>query len=449
MLSFQLNARGALGRILYTTGASVFIQLVTLGSGIALARGLEPTGRGELAIAMQWPLIIVGLASLSIPDAVAYFSAHADRDGSRVLPNALALGALQSLAAMVVGFFLIPVLLSGYPGSVVQGALVYLLVIPLHPLVLYPNGVLQGAHDLRAFNIVRAIPHVGYTIALFALWATGQLSVLSALLASFIATLVTAVVCLTLVLRLRNAVVWTFDTRAQLTLLQFGWKVHVGQMAGIVAARADVVALSLLSSATIVGLYVAANTVGAAVAIVPTSLALVLFPAFARLEPGALPGAVARLAWVGLVFLCAALALILGILPQLMVLMFGDSFKAAEGVARIAGMAAAVRGCSVVLASALRGTGNPLQSSLSDVLATGVFVLLLVLLVPLFGAEGAAGAALLSAVVGCSVLVGYLFRSTSLTIRDVARVARKDVTRLLSSQMRSELGTLMAGLRAR
>src|SRR6266851_6674668 len=154
LTNFSLGS--TLGRVFVTTGASLFIQLVSLGSGIALARGLEPTGRGELAIAMQWPLIFAGLAGVGIPDAVAYFSAHRTGGRSSVLSSALALGVVQSAAAMVIGVLFLPLLLSGSSTSVLYGALLYLLIIPLHPPTLYPNGVLQGARDLRAFNIARS-----------------------------------------------------------------------------------------------------------------------------------------------------------------------------------------------------------------------------------------------------------------------------------------------------
>ena len=353
-------AASALGRVFITTGASFFIQFVTLGSGIALARGLEPTGRGELAIAMQWPLILAGLAGLGVPDAVAYHSAHRDGARSPMLSSALTLGVLQSVVAMVVGFFLLPILLSGSSTIVVQGALIYLLIIPLHPVSLYPLGMLQGARDLRAFNLARSGPHVGYTFMLFILWAIGLLTVDTALLASITATAANAIFCLWLVVRLKNVLMWSVDLRQIVALLRFGWKVYVGQVAGLIAGRADIIALSSFASATAVGLYVAANTVGAAAAVVPSSLGLVLFPAFARLKPERITAAVARLVWMGLAFLCGAIVLIATVLPPLMVLLLGDSFRPAEGVARIAGTAAAVRACGVVLASVLRGLGKPL-----------------------------------------------------------------------------------------
>jgi O-antigen/teichoic acid export membrane protein len=130
-------------------------------------------------------------------------------------------------------------------------------------------------------------------------------------------------------------------------------------------------------------------------------------------------------------------------------LLLGESFRPAETIARIAGTAAAVKGCSAVLASALRGLGKPLQSSVSDVLATVLLLVLLVVLVPTYGAEGAATAVLLSAAVGLTIVFGYLLAHTSVRPTEIIDIARSDVSRLLSLQARAELASLMEVLRAR
>jgi len=71
------------------------------------------------------------------------------------------------------------------------------------------------------------------------------------------------------------------------------------------------------------------------------------------------------------------------------------------------------------------------------------------LLVPQHGAEGAALAALISAVGGASVLLVYLLTSSSLGILEVISVARTDLARLFSSETRHELATFVAAMRAR
>ena len=143
-----------------TAFTNVVLGALGVATGVIAARWLGPEGRGELAAIQIWPTTLVSLAMIGLPDAVIYFSARHPAESKRYLLTAiLSASAVMPIFAMA-GYYMMPLLVSAQPDRVVQGARVYLLVLPVSLLFGVPQHVLRGIQHYRLWNMLRVVPAV-------------------------------------------------------------------------------------------------------------------------------------------------------------------------------------------------------------------------------------------------------------------------------------------------
>jgi O-antigen/teichoic acid export membrane protein len=420
--------RGALSAGV-TSGASLSIVALTLISGIVLARSLGPEARGDLALAMQWPLLIVALSSMGIPEAVTYGSAQRGRRAGEVLGGALVVGSAQVVLAVLAGWWLVPLALTAASEQARVGALGYLAIVPLYLPVSYLTCALQGVGDTWAFNASRLAVNLAYVCLLLALAIAGRLTVAGSLSASVLATGLAGLFSLWLVFR-------SLESRIQVSraaiggLVRYGARVHVGTLAWQAATRADILLLGNYAPSEQVGFYVAGLAIAGVVGVIPNSLALLLVPIFARAERAESQRALALLIGAGVPLLAIAAGGYAAFVPTATTVALGESFRPAATVGRVLVAAAACKAFSQMLSSVARGLGKPLQSSAVDVAGLVVLLPLLLWLVPGRGALGAAIATAASSLVTIAILIPYCLSLSDLSLPGAIRIAAADVVRL-------------------
>jgi len=384
---------GAVGT---TVATNALILAVNLGSGIVLARSLGPSDRGILAAAILWPAMLASTGSLGVAEGVTYLSGKEGGDTSPILSSALAFGAVQSLALMLLGTLLLPLLLVGNAAMALSAALLYLWLIPLNLLTQYGIGLLQGRTNLSAFNVARLSLHIAYTALIIALWFQKAVTVRSAVTASLAAWAVSAVLTLWLIAR-RGYWFWGFDLARVRDLISFGVKLHIGNVATILAAKLDIVVLTFFASAGSLGIYVVAGTVGPVVGLVPGALAMVLYPKSVRSSTANRRVILARLLLIGLIVTILASPAMIVVLPRLIPLVFGEAFGPAVPVAELLVLGYLFRGYAGMLVAMVRGAGRPLLASIGQTVGLVLLLLCLVILTKRSGVIGAATAVTLSA----------------------------------------------------
>ena len=415
-----------------TVLTSVAILLVTLGSGIVLARNLGSAVRGDLAIAMLWPPLIAGVGGLGLAEAVAYFTSREDEKRSVVLSSSLVLGVAQSGFLVLVGFLLLPHLLSDRSPRLLGSASLYLWIIPLFPLTLYQLAVLQGRMDLGAYNISRLSSSITYTSLLLGLSGLKAVTLQNALTASIAASMATLIVVSAVVLS-KGYAGTTVRLDLCLQLLAFGGKLHIGNIANLVAARIDIIALTFLASSAELGNYVVASAVAGVASLVPSSASVVIYPLSSRQAPASMPLVLSRFFLVaGLLTVCVGPILVLA-LPSTLPFVFGSTFRPGIAMAQILVLAYLIRGWNGMLTSAVRGRNRPLHASLGEVFGLAVMAVLLALLTPRFGGVGAAYAVAFGAAAMLLWMIFQSFRVSGLNTRSLVKYWMADIYRVRHS----------------
>jgi O-antigen/teichoic acid export membrane protein len=383
----RATLRGALAASL---GASTGIQLLTIATGIVLARSLGPGGRGELAALVLWPAVIAAVGALGIPDAVTFQTARRAAPLGTIVGTTLAVTAIQSTVLVAVGAAVVPLVTSS------RLAYVALSFIPIYLVTLSLMNVLNGLGRARAYQALRVAVLVNIAVGLGVVAVAGRVVVERALYVHLGAHLLVGVASLALLLR-EPGIRLGIDQRFARSTLAFGMRSHLHGVATLLNERVDQLMISLLLAPASLGLYVIAVTLTSATSLVGSSVALVALPEVARLHEREEQLAVARrYLRVTSALVVAVTVPLVAFAPRLIELFFGSTFAPVGNVCRVLLVAGMLLSVSRAVAALLTAFNRPLDAGLAEGGGLIVTAIALAVLLPTFGLMGAAVASLVA-----------------------------------------------------
>jgi O-antigen/teichoic acid export membrane protein len=408
---------GGLRATLLSTGLTA---AAGAASGIVLARTLGPVDRGELATVLLWPFAIGILGELGLGLAFAYFVA---RDGS-LLSGLWTLGWVVSLGwgtalALASSLVLQRSLVLSDPA---RG--VFLLTLAMVPIALataFQSYLLLGIGELAAFNVVRAGAVALYVAGVCGIALRGKAAVPAYAVAWIVSQVLTlAIATAWLVLSRRPR--WDWRPALFRPVAVYGAKTYASSLTGQMTLRLDQMLMTALGASAVLGIYVVAVSVASITAPLFTALAVVVMH---RVQ-GAVPQAGGRQ-----VLECLQLAFLFGVpislllaavAPWLVPLVFGAPYRGAILPAAVLLVASVFQGANAVLGNGLRSLGLPGRPARAEVAGFALTLGLLALLLPRFGAAGAAFASLVAYAAVTAIQTVFLCRSSGLSVRDVCAV---------------------------
>lgn len=409
--------------------ASLIIQLLSVVTGILLARNLGPSGKGELAAAMVWAGLVTMVFELGLFDGVTFYAGRLDGRERQLFATSLYVSVALALLAALAGYYLLGAVLAHAGTEALAAARLYLLWIPVNFAKMPALAILQGKSALRAFNLVRLAVIVWSTIGLLALAAGGVFEVRNCVLVYVLANALALGAAWTMLGR-AGWLGWTPDRLLVRPLLSYGIKSNVGNLSSLANQRADQLLISAFLAPAELGLYTVAVTLTSGIMLVGTSVQIVTFPLMAQLRDrdrqARVLGSVLRLT------LLASLVLAVGFIvatPLLIELFFGSLFLPAISAAQLLLVAAVVLSFNLVLAGGLRGCGWPLGQGVAEIAAVAVTLASLWAFLPLMGIVGAAAASLLAYGTSTAVMLWVARQRLGLSLKDLLVPARADLIR--------------------
>jgi O-antigen/teichoic acid export membrane protein len=405
-------ARGAV----LTTGAQA-VGLIASGlAGLAIARGMGPAGAGVCAVALTSYALLLTSANLGIGLGTAWQVGGGRWNARSAVLSTQLSAAVLGPAAAVCGLAALALAGTSLTRGISAPAAVALVgSIPFALVWTNAANVAVAAARYRIGLLLPALQSGLYLagIVLFAGAASVQ-AVLWALLASNVVTAAVSVwwgVCLR-----PRAVGRSVDVARVRQALAFGIQPWAGRMLTLVVQRGDLMVLGATASRAEVGYYAVAVAVTGPLWVLPTGIAAVLLPRTAALDAADRDGALEliesrslRHATVMLVIAACGLAVIawLALEP-----LYGRAFEASTIPALVLLPGTIAAGIAQVMRSALAGRGEPRAVLVTWAGTLPIAAALYVLLIPPYGATGAALASTVA--YGCaSVLGGRLLARAS------------------------------------
>jgi O-antigen/teichoic acid export membrane protein len=378
---------------------------------LMLARGLGPAGRGTIAFITVTALVVARVSGLGVGEATTVYAAR--RSGGRdvLLSNLVLFMLSSSLLAAGLACAALQLLGDERPAGVGQSELAILAAGTLaSALVEAGAAFLLGCGRIRPLALITATASWVYPLLLAVIWLSVGLTVTRAALAWVSAEALRAL----LLLRQSTHVIALARPRLGLLAdsIRFGIRVWVGSFARFLNFRIDQILMGLLASEAALGIYAVAVNASEVLLYLPAATATALLPVAARSEPGQGGEETLRaFRSAALLTTCAAVvAAILG--PLLLPVVFGTPFH--TSVTPFLWLLPGALGfaATAVFSNALVASTSPGLSSLGSLVSLVVGVALDLVLIPRFGATGAAAAASTAFLVGGSVaVVAYARRS--------------------------------------
>lgn len=359
-------------------------------TGILAARMLGPTGRGELAAILVWPMAIVTIVCLGLNQAIAYALAQRRYSIDEVFAGTLVIGAVQAVVSTLAALVIIPLTLARYSPEVRHLGIVFGCFLPALIWGGYPGNVFQGRQDLRRFNFLRLVPAAVYLAGLVLLYSF-RINSLKGVVGVQICGFVVALVLGAAMVRryYRPGIRWNRSVVP--FLLSYGWKTQLTNLTNTFNQRVDQLILSLFVAPQQLGLYAVAVTLSNTVAVFPQAAGIVTFSRGSAQAGSAVHETIGRSFRSSLLWLLVCCAALFVVAPLLVHLVFGERFAGSAIACRILLPGALMLGLNQVLYGGASALGHPGLPSIAEGVSMGVTSVGLYLLVPRYGYLGAAG----------------------------------------------------------
>jgi antigen flippase len=371
-----------------TIGTRIVQISCGLAGTIVTARFLGPTARGDYFFVVTTALVVVQFANLGLQSTNTYRVAREPHLFGALVANSLWTSILLGLGGALLAVL---VLRETALFPTTSPSLLWF-VVPLVPamlIFLLGTNLLVGTHRLLTFN---AFETFGNLAAVGALIVAGTLSATAGALlgATSAAWLVTGVLLAVFLIKVSDA---RLEPRLDVLSsgLRYAFKAYLIAVCGYLVLRGNVFLLQHFYGARELGYYSIAAQAGDALAILPTSVALVLFPRLVRDARGRWSAAVRSVAVVA-----AILAVVCGITAALATpfvrIAFGARYAPAADVLRIMLPGVFAIGTATILSQYLAAVGMP--RAMVAVWGGAVVVVLALgrCLIPLHAGAGAAAA---------------------------------------------------------
>jgi O-antigen/teichoic acid export membrane protein len=376
---------------------------------LILARSLGPTGRGTIAFITVSALVIARLAGFGMGAATTVLASRRMEARGALLAN-LILFVLTS--ALIVGSLGFAVLLSlaGHRPEGIGGPELAILVGAGAAIALVEAGgaFLLGCGRVRRLALLTATMTWVYPLLLGIVWVVDGLTVTRAALVWLTAETIVALVLLSQ--SARAAGIAAPRPRLLLESMHFGVRAWAGSLARLLNFRTDQIILGFLASEATLGIYAVAVNASEALLYLPAATATALLPIAARADPHVQVEQALR-AFRSTVLVTTGLILVAAVLgPLLLPVLFGSAYDASVEPFLLLLPGAFGFAATAIFSSALMASSSPGRSSLGPFVSLVVGVGLDLLLIPRFGASGAAAAASVAFLAGGYVAL-VMFRS--------------------------------------
>jgi O-antigen/teichoic acid export membrane protein len=407
-----------------------------LGSSIIVARWLGAEGVGALAVISVTVALAVQLGCAGLPSANTYFIAQDRSKLPSVWSNALLFGLIAGsiiAAGLIVVARLRPALLGQVSVSLITVAA---LSIPFQLVTLLGQNVFLGTGQIDRFNVMDAVAQLLLllnAIVALALLGTGLYVLVS--LNTAIATLVcvTVAVMVSRTVRRTGEKVARPDAKVFRRMIRYGIKFHIAVIAATLTLRADLLIVNHFWGAKEAGVYALAAQMGSLLMLLPAIIGTLLFPRVAS-EPDSQGGltmkATRHTAFI-MLFACLAAVPLSFALP----LVYGAAFRDSTIQLLILLPGIYLLGIESVMVQHFNGLGLPVAIPTFWIIALVCNLAFNLILIPVFGATGAAAVSTFTYALIFALVAGY-FRLKTGNNLSTALLLRGDEFRELISPNR-------------
>jgi O-antigen/teichoic acid export membrane protein len=424
-----------------TLGTRLLMLAGLVGSSIVVARWLGPEGLGTLAVLSVTVALALQIGSAGLPSADTYFIAMDRQSLGPVWANSVVF-AFVAGALLAAGVVLLDEVGPALFGGVAKSLLIIAaLSIPFQLLSLLGFNVLLAMDRIRQLNLLDS-----FSPTLLFLNAVVVLVLLRAKLTLLVSFNTGAAIVLSLgmfwvigriLARQAGRRACRPDFRLLKKMLGYAVKFYISIMAGALIFRADLLIVNHFRGAREAGVYAVASQVSFLLMMLPGVMAMLLFPRVASEQDPRAEFAVqvTRHASFVMLIMCAVAAIGSFALP----LVYGAPFADATIQLLILLPGVCLVGIESVLVQHFTGTGLPAAIPGFWLITLATNLALNLVLVPRFGARGAAVTSTVSYALIFVLVAAYFYAKTGRRPAETFLLSRSELHDLFARSRRALL----------
>jgi antigen flippase len=362
--------------------------LVALGliSSVIVARALGPAGRGEYSVAVTVAAIGVQLATLGLHTSSAWAVAREPALRGRLLANGALTGLVTGTAVAVV-FGVVSLLVpaaSSLPPVMLGLALA---AIPIGLVYLTEQNLILGLQWVRAYNALEIANRTAGIVLFIIVISLGVMNATTAYAALLVAIVVVATTAFWLLAR-------NVPVRPDFSLVRrfagVSLRSYSSALLIYLVFRLDLLMVQYLQGSAAAGQYSIAVTLGEMVLLVPTVVALIMFPRLSAITDHNVQRAstIRTTAWMGIVSVGLVLPATI-VAGAAIRLLYGDVFAPAVPAFLWLLPGLVFMSMHSILMAYFLAIGTPRVTLLGPFVGLSINVALNVFLIPRFGFVGA------------------------------------------------------------
>lgn len=391
---------------------------------VIIARWLGPELNGTIAALLVYPSLFMTIGSLGIRQSTAYFIGKEVYSEKQIKTAVSQIWVISSIVSLLSCFVLIKYLSNS--GDDLPLILLAIAPIPFALFNTYNSGIFLGKNQIQAFNKINWLPPFFILLATSVLVILLNLSIQGALIALFIGPLVMSLIML-FKNRFIEALSFKIDWKPIKSLFSLGIVYATALFVINLNYRIDVIIIDKLSTAYEVGIYSKGSALIQYLWQIPMLLSTIIFArsAIAKHQRN-FSLKVCKLLRVSIIVISLG-CLVLGLLaPWIIELLFGAAFLPSTSVLIYLIPGVLLLTIFKVLNMDLAGRGKPWVAMTAMVPALVVNVVLNIIWVPDFGANGAAIASTISYSIAALLFLWVYSREVKIPIRQILRYEKQD-----------------------
>ncbi len=403
-----LGRRSAMSNFVAQGAALAIVSIASL----IVARSGGTAVLGDYTLLRVLPWLVGVVFSCGLPVASSYFLGATPGDPS-LRPTLTLLGAGGAVLAVGAWLALVPalhpLLFPGLPTGLLLAATA---TVVTQLWTVWAKACCQGSADLAGANLIIICEELMFLPAYGAALLAG-LTGIDAVVAGMIGGGVAAT-CIALG---RLAATGFFHGwgrpagRLGRSIVGFGARGQLGNLLWLVNLRLDFIILGAIAGPAPLGIYAVASKFAELMRLPATAANYVLYPRFTRQAPETALREARRLLRRACLLTAAASPVLAAVSIVALPLLFGSAFRSAIVPACILLIGLSVEGAAAVGSAYLWGAGRPGANSMAMGAGVVLTVALDLLLIPRFGATGAAIASSVAYLATAATLTGLTLRA--------------------------------------
>jgi len=409
----------------FSVGVSKFLMIgFGLATSIIIARTLGPDKNGIIAALTVYPSLFMSIGSLGIRQSTTYFLGKKIFSEEAIKTAITQIWLLSSIISILICFFLMTKFSKS--GENILLVILALIPIPFSLFNTYNSGIFLGKNQIGVFNKINWIPTLIVLILTILFVLVFFLDI-----AGYMLAMVGGPLCIFLILLLKNKFLQAFSLKLNLEVLKkmigLGLVYAVALFVINLNYRADIILLDNLSVSYETGIYSKGSAITQYLWQIPMLLSTIVFARSAVSKDEKLFSVkvtqLLRISFLGI----GLGSIILFLFSDIIIVgMFGEEFRGSIQVLNYLLPGVVLLTIFKVMNTDLAGKGKPWVSLKGMLPALLVNILLNVMLIPKYGANGAALASTVSYSIAALLFLHFYSKEIGIPVRQILHFKKSD-----------------------